>query len=298
MADDNWERVQEIFLAAVGLPEGERSGFLVAACLDDHDLRAEVESLLDADTAPSLKLAEIIQAEACEVVGDSPRPDSRLGPYRLIRKIGRGGMGDVYLAERDDDQFHKRVAIKVVKRGMDTAEILSRFRHERQILANLDHPYIARLLDGGATEDGRPFFVMEYVEGQPISHFCRERELDTASRLRLFLHVAEAVSYAHRNLVVHRDLKPGNILVTGEGMPKLLDFGVAKLLDPERPAGMTLTLGAGGPMVTLEYASPEQVRGLPVTTTSDVYSLGAVLYESWPQGTATPGRPATQARSA
>ena len=214
MPGDNWERVQEIFLAAADLPEAEQSAFLEAACLEDGGLRAEVESLLRADTAPSIKLAAVIQSEAGALLQEAPRPDTRLGAYRLIREIGRGGMGAVYLAERDDSQFHKQVAIKVVKRGMDTVEILRRFRHERQILANLDHPYVARLHDGGATPDGRPFFVMEYVEGQPIGAFCRQPNLDIQARLRLFLRVCEAVSYAHRNLVVHRDLKPGNILVT------------------------------------------------------------------------------------
>src|SRR5262249_40010969 len=145
----------------------------------------------------------------------------RLGAYRLIEELGRGGMGSVYLAERDDDQFRKQVAVKIVKRGMDTREVLSRFRHERQILASLEHPYIARLLDGGTTPDGRPFFVMEKVDGQPIDEYCRDHSLDVESRLRLFLRVCEAVSHAHRALVVHRDLKPGNILVTGEGVPKL-----------------------------------------------------------------------------
>jgi tetratricopeptide (TPR) repeat protein len=203
---------------------------------------------------------------------------ARLGAYRVVREIGRGGMGSVYLAERDDDQFHKLVAIKVVKRGMDTEEVLGRFRHERQILAGLEHAYIARLIDGGTTPDGRPFFVMEKVEGQPVDVYCREHNLNLKSRLRLFVRICEAVSYAHSNLVVHRDLKPGNILVTAEGVPKLLDFGVAKLLDPDADSGLTSTVYGAGPL-TPEYASPEQVRGLPVTTSTDVYALGAILYE-------------------
>src|SRR5262249_42036170 len=163
-------------------------------------------------------------------------------------------------------------------RGMDTEEVLRRFRHERQILAGLEHPYIARLIDGGATADGRPFFVMEKVEGEPVHVYCRSHRLSVESRLRLFLRVCEAVSYSHRALVVHRDLKPGNILVTAEGVPKLLDFGVAKLLDPSADPGLTATVYGIGPL-TPEYASPEQVRGLPVTTTTDVYALGAILYE-------------------
>jgi serine/threonine protein kinase len=193
------------------------------------------------------------------------------------KEIGRGGMGTVYLAIRDDDQYRKRVAIKVVKRGMDSQDALRRFRHERQILANLDHPYIARLLDGGTLADGRPFFVMEYVEGQPIDSYCRQHRLDLRERCRLFQKVCEAVSYAHHSLVVHRDLKPGNIFVTPDGAPKLLDFGVAKLLTDDE-FELSPSAAATQPL-TPEYASPEQVKGLPVTAGTDVYSLGAVFYE-------------------
>jgi serine/threonine protein kinase/tetratricopeptide (TPR) repeat protein len=203
----------------------------------------------------------------------------RLGPYRLIREIGQGGMGTVYLGVRDDDAFQKRVAIKVLKRGMDTESIVRRFRHERQILASLEHPFIASLLDGGSTPDGRPYFAMEYVEGQPIVAYCDRKGLDTAARLGLFRDVCSAVQYAHQNLIVHRDIKPANVLVMAEGTPKLLDFGIAKLLNPEL-AGQTLAPTAPGlQLMTPEYASPEQVRGEPVTTASDVYSLGVLLYE-------------------
>src|SRR5207253_391487 len=198
---------------------------------------------------------------------------SRIGPYKIIREIGRGGMGTVYLAARADD-FEKRVAIKLIKRGMDTDEILSRFRNERQILANLDHPNIARLLDGGTTTDGLPYFVMEYIEGQTIDEYCEARKLATAERLQLFRMVCGAVHYAHQNLVVHRDLKPSNILVTPEGVPKLLDFGIAKILSPT--GGLETTLIHA---LTPEYASPEQLRGQAVSTASDVYSLGVVLYQ-------------------
>ena len=173
-------------------------------------------------------------------------------------------MGAVYLAVRDDDEYRKQVAIKLVKPGMDTDEVLGRFRHERQILANLDHPYIARLLEGGTTSQGRPFFVMDYVEGLPLDVFCRERALSVRARCEVFLKICEAVSHAHRNLVVHRDLKPGNIFVTREGAPKLLDFGVAKLLIAEAGGGFTATVAAQP--LTPEYASPEQVRGLGITT--------------------------------
>ena len=205
--------------------------------------------------------------------------DGRLGPYRLIREIGHGGMGTVYLGVRDDDAFQKRVAIKVLKRGMDTDSIVRRFRHERQILASLEHPFIASLLDGGSTPDGRPYFAMEYVDGQPIVDYCDTNRLDTPARLALFRHVCAAVQYAHQNLVIHRDIKPANVLVMADGTPKLLDFGIAKLLNPEL-GGQTLAPTAPGlQLMTPEYASPEQVRGEAVTTASDVYSLGVLLYE-------------------
>ena len=203
----------------------------------------------------------------------------RLGPYRLIREIGHGGMGTVFLGVRDDDVFQKRVAIKVLKRGMDTDSIVRRFRHERQILASLEHPFIASLLDGGSTPDGRPYFAMEYVEGQPIVDYCDTHRLDTAARLELFRHVCTAVQYAHQNLIIHRDIKPANVLVIAEATPKLLDFGIAKLLNPEL-AGQTLAPTAPGlQLMTPEYASPEQVRGEAVSTATDVYSLGVLLYE-------------------
>ena len=206
--------------------------------------------------------------------------DARIGPYRVIREIGRGGMGTVLLAVRSDDAFQKRVAIKILKRGMDTEAIVRRFRTERQILASLEHPYIAGLLDGGTTPDGLPYFAMEYVEGQPIDEYCHARQLDTSARLQLFRKICAAVQHAHQNLIIHRDIKPTNVLVTADGTPKLLDFGIAKLLNPEL-AGQTLapTLLPGPQLLTPEYASPEQVRGLPVTTAADVYSLGVLLYE-------------------
>jgi len=275
---DSWERVQEIFLAAADLRPSERAAYLDSACRDDAGLRLEVESLLEEDATAEGSLDAAIQTEAANLLEERLLVGARLGAYRVIEEIGRGGMGSVYLAERDDDQYRKRVAIKVVKRGMDTDEVLRRFRHERQILAGLDHPYIARLIDGGTTPDGLPFFVMEKVEGEPIHAYCASQKLDLESRLRLFLRVCEAVSHAHSALVVHRDLKPNNILVTPEGVPKLLDFGVAKLLDPEADPGLTRTIHGSGAL-TPEYASPEQVRGLPVTTASDVYALGAILYE-------------------
>lgn len=209
-------------------------------------------------------------------------PDSvgpRIGPYTLIREIGSGGMGRVFLAVRNDDAFRKRVALKVLKRGMDTDSIVRRFRNERQILASLQHPFIANLLDGGTTPDGLPYFAMEYVEGQRIVDYCESRGLDTTTRIELFRKVCSAVQYAHQNLIIHRDIKPANVLVTLDGMPKLLDFGIAKLLNPELSGETLAPTILGLQMMTPEYASPEQVRGEVVTTATDVYSLGVLLYE-------------------
>ncbi len=225
------------------------------------------EAMLEA--APTLPIANPFDSLAGQ----------RVGPYLLLREIGVGGMGAVYLAERADEEYKKRVAIKIVKRGMDSAEILARFRYERQILASLDHPNIARLIDGGTMAEGMPYFVMEYVEGERIDRYCNAHKLSTRERLQLFRTVCNAIHYAHRNLVVHRDIKPGNILVTADGTVKLLDFGIAKVLDPRfDPDAAARTRTWDRPM-TPAYASPEQVRGQAVTTASDIYSLGVVLYE-------------------
>jgi tetratricopeptide (TPR) repeat protein/predicted Ser/Thr protein kinase len=273
---DSWDRVEGLFFSAVDLPHSEQEQFLDHACFGDTELRAEVESLLQSDRKNGASISAAVETEAALLI-DSPFPGERLGAYRVLREIGRGGMGAVYLAARDDDQYRKNVAIKVVKRGMDTDAVLTRFRYERQILANLDHPYIAHVLDGGSTADGRPFFVMEYVQGRPVTEFSRQAALDVDARCRLFLRICEAVAHAHRNLVIHRDLKPGNILVAADGTPRLLDFGVAKLLGGHVESRGTTLLTEQ--RFTPDYASPEQVRGLPMTTATDVYSLGAVLYE-------------------
>jgi len=282
MSSDDRQRVKELFYAALEREGDERATFLSQACADRPLLRREVESLLAAHQ----------EAEAENFIADSPFEipsdlfaedqaarieGRRIGPYRLIREIGRGGMGDVYLAARADEEYDQQVAIKLVKRGFDTADILRRFRNERQILASLDHPNIAKLLDGGTTEDGQPYLVMEYIEGLPINEYCDTHRLSTLERLKLFRTVCAAVQYAHQNLIIHRDLKPSNILVTIEGAPKLLDFGIAKLLDSTSPSLRTQTMTEWRAM-TPEYASPEQVRGLSVTTASDVYSLGVLLY--------------------
>jgi tetratricopeptide (TPR) repeat protein len=277
MPIENWERIQDLFFAAADLPREEQARFLDEKCGTDSTLRREVDSLLTADPKMGEKVFAAIESEAQSLVQIPTPVGSRLGAYKVVREIGRGGMGTVYLGTRDDELYRKQVAIKLIRHGMDTADVLDRFRHERQILANLDHPYIARLIDGGTAPDGRPFFVMDYVEGKPVDTYCQERGLDIPARCALFLSICEAVSHAHRNLVVHRDLKPGNIFVTDDGTPKLLDFGVAKLLDANAESGSAQTLSVG--LLTPEYASPEQVRGLAVTTSTDVYSLGAIFYE-------------------
>ncbi|MEO5717452.1 MAG: serine/threonine-protein kinase [Chthoniobacterales bacterium] len=277
---EDYIRLQEIFLAAVDLPLGERAAFLKEKCGDDAGLRQEVEALIafDGQTDDFTEQVESAIPENLFANEESePLVGRHFGAYQIVREIGRGGLGTVYLAERADEEYRKEVAIKVVRRGLDTEDILQRFRHERQILAQLDHPNIARLIDGGTTEDGQPYFVMDYVPGATLLEFCAAENLDTDARLRLFRKVCEAVSYAHRNLVIHRDLKPSNILVTKEGTPVLLDFGIAKLLTSDEDA-FTQTIPALRVMTPV-YASPEQVKGDRITTSSDVYSLGVLLYE-------------------
>ncbi len=228
---------------------------------------------------PTASLAEAVTIALSDEEQKELLQESNIGPYKIIRRIGQGGMGAVYLAARDDDQYKRQVAIKLIRRGMDSDFVLRRFRNERQILASLDHPNIARLLDGGTTEDGRPYFVMEYIEGKPITGYADEHRLATAERLKLFVRVCSAIHYAHQNLVIHRDIKPSNILVTADGTPKLLDFGIAKLLNPELAAQTIEATAVAVRLMTPEYASPEQVRGEQITTSSDVYSLGVLLYE-------------------
>jgi serine/threonine protein kinase len=280
MNPERWQQVKTLFHQALERDPLERAAFLAGHCAGDPELRKEIESLLnmhenggDLLETPAGDLgARLLKEQApASMVGE------HVGPYRLLREVGWGGMGTIYEAVRDDDAFRKRVAIKIVRREVASQLVLSRFRHERQILADLDHPHIAALYDGGVTRDGRPYFAMEYVEGQPINEYAVR--LPVRERVALFMRVCEAVQYAHRNLVVHRDLKPGNILVTASGQPKLLDFGIAKLLaQGEGEAGSQLTC-AGDLLLTPDYASPEQVRGGPVTTAVDVYSLGVILYE-------------------
>src|SRR5262245_56732753 len=291
MSPERWQRIEELFGAVVHAPPPERDPFQTQVCKGDEELRREVLSLLARDTAEDFIRDPI--ASAALAFSAKPKDDltgERIGPYRITRLIGRGGMGVVYEAERDDEQFQRQVALKIIKRGMDTDFVRDRFLRERQILASLDHPHIARLFDGGATPDGLPYFVMEFVAGEPITTYCRRRQLSVNEKLKLFLKVCSAVQHAHQKLVVHRDLKPSNILITSPpdgkadgkdgalGLPKLLDFGIAKLLTPDVSQAHTRTETALW-LMTPEYASPEQARGQAVTTTTDVYSLGVVLYE-------------------
>jgi serine/threonine-protein kinase len=267
MTPERWAAAQELFEAALARADVDRQSFVDAAA-DDPELAALVHGMLAADAQEQSgdALVSVVRDAVAEVTATDDAPQ-RLGPYRLVRLLGQGGMGAVYLAERDDDEFLQQVAIKIV-RGLLHTERVRQFRTERQILAWLEHPNIARLVDGGTTAEGMPYLVMEHVEGVPIDRYCDELRLGLDSRLKLFLTVCDAVSHAHRSLIVHRDIKPNNILVTREGVPKLLDFGIARLAldgvaDPSAP---------GPPrMMTPFYASPEVVRGGQVTTSADVY---------------------------
>jgi len=308
IAPDDWERSKELFQAALELDASKRASFLADNCHDD-DLREQVEELLinyqeagsfldepilnpRMSRAPNAGL-EIPSEQAChlhpEPVGllttatsleaKDPMVGRHLGAYKIVRRIGQGGMAVVFLAVRADDEYQKEVAIKLVQPGLDTHEQLSRFRNERQTLADLDHPNIVKLLDGGSTADGSPFLVMDYVEGSPIDDYCDQHKRPIDERLQLFSKVCEAVQYAHQQGIIHRDLKPGNIFVTADGTPKLLDFGIAKMLNPEPSSQMLLSTQTGARCMTPAYASPEQMRRKPVTSATDIYSLGVVLYE-------------------
>jgi serine/threonine protein kinase/tetratricopeptide (TPR) repeat protein len=317
MTPQQWDRLKEVFDSALQREPAARSRFLREACADDESLLRELESLVaDVNAAESFLETRATAGDEPATVDDRAPVDRsladharaataarhgnavgqrRVGPYRLIRQIGRGGMADVHLAARADGLYRKPVAMKLVRVGISSPEILSRFRHERQTLAVLDHPNIVKLLDGGTTDEGLPYLVMDYVEGVPIDEYCDSRRHSITQRLELFRIVCAAVHYAHQNLIVHRDLKPSNILVTADGTPKLLDFGIAKLLRPELLAETTSYTRSEMRLLTPAYASPEQFRGAPITTASDVYSLGVLLYRlltghlPYPLAMRTPG---------
>jgi eukaryotic-like serine/threonine-protein kinase len=278
---DRWRRIEELFAAAVELEPDQRAELLNRECAGDTALLKQVEALVVSEQEAGSFIDHAIgeAARRLDLHQAQPVVGQRIGAYEVVREIGHGGMGAVYLAHRADDEYQKLVAIKLVRGGPVNSEVLRRFRSERQILANLDHPNIARLLDGGTTDFGAPYVVMDYVEGAPVDEYCDGNSLSIEDRLRLFRKICAAVQYAHQNLVVHRDIKPGNILVTAEGEPKLLDFGIAKLLKSDEPFATVGETRAGLTAMTPEYASPEQVRSEAITTASDVYSLGVVLYE-------------------
>ncbi len=289
MTPERWQQVKEIFNAALDRSVDQRETFLDEACGGDLSLRQQLERLINSHEqagdfieAPAAASQDSLLTDEAVTLQPDPMIGRQIGAYRLVREIGRGGMGAVYLAVRADQEFRQRVAIKLVKRGMDTDFVIRRFRNERQILAALNHPNIARLLDGGTTDDGLPYFVMEYIEGSPIHRYCDTLRLSVAERLGLFRQVCAAVAYAHEQKVIHRDIKPGNILVAEDGttkLPKLLDFGIAKILDPDLAADTLDPTVTAMRLMTPDYASPEQARGEQVTDATDQYSLGVLLYE-------------------
>ena len=297
MTPERWEQVKEILGKALELHSPDRESYLETACGSDPIVQREVQRLLIAEESAGTGFLNLPAMPTRLEIDDLP-PDSmigrRVGAYQTAELIGVGGMGEVYRAFRADDQYRKQVALKLVRAGQDSQFVFSRFKNERQILASLDHPNIARLLDGGTTEEGAPYFVMELIEGQPLGQYCDAHKLRINDRLKLFLQVCSAVQFAHQRLVVHRDIKPSNILVTADGTPKLLDFGVSKILDPDMVDGQADPTLTGFRALTPAYASPEQIKGEPITTASDVYSLGVVLYElltgrsRYPVSTRTP----------
>ena len=283
MTPERWQQMKEVLATALDLAPAERTAYLDKRCAGDGSLRDDVDRMLldEQRLSPQFLESTSVAEAAVSVLREEKNPwiGRRVGAYQIAEEIGAGGMGEVYRAFRADDQYRKEVALKLIRSGQDSGSVIARFKNERQILAGLEHPNVARLMDGGTTEDGLPYLVMELIEGQPINEYCQSQKLSISERLTLFLEVCAAVQYAHQRLIIHRDIKPGNILVTADGVPKLLDFGIAKILDAQNgldQAGSTLTMFR---VLTPQYASPEQVKGEPITTASDVYSLGVVLYE-------------------
>lgn len=280
MKSSRWDRIEELFEEALPRSTAQRADYLAHVCGNDHGLRAELEAMLAAETpARALHIERMAPRDASAEPAADPTVGTSLGPWRVIRELGRGGMGTVYLAERADGLYWQQVALKVASPVPARPGTLERFRTEQQVLARLGHPNIARLLDGGLAPDRRPYFVMELIDGAPITQWCTSHELSIVERLRLFRVVCDAVQHAHEALVVHRDLKPANIFVSSAGEVKLLDFGIAKLLDPELFGRAESATRTGEAVMTPEYAAPEQILGGPITTATDVYALGVVLYE-------------------
>jgi serine/threonine protein kinase len=281
MKTDRWNLIEEIFQGALERPPADRHNFVSGACGDDSELRHEVESLLANESDAGTVLDFVVARDLRRMMEDtvSSEVGLRLGPYRLVRELDSGGMGVVYLGVRADDQYFQIVAIKLIRKGLETPLLVQRFRAERQILASLSHPNIGTILDGGETPDGRPYIVMEYVEGRPITLASENSGQSTRQRVDLFRSVCSAVHYAHQKLVIHRDIKPSNVLVTPDGVVKLIDFGVSKPVQPElMPLLFPETLD-GQRLLTPDYASPEQLEGKELTTATDIYSLGVLLFE-------------------
>ncbi len=278
MTPERWRQVKELLAPALEMDARQRSAYLDQVCDQDSSLRRELDSLVAAAENAAPDILDHGVFPGTELLPPDSWVGHRVGSYKIVEKIGAGGMGEVYRAFRADDEYRQQVAVKLVRSGDRSGLIVSRFKNERQILATLDHPNIARLLDGGTTDNGLPYFIMELIEGQPIDKFCEEKGLSVQQRLELFLQVCSAVQYAHRHLIIHRDIKPGNILVTADGVPKLLDFGIAKILDSSAVDNVTPTVTVFQ-VLTPTYASPEQIKGQNITTATDVYSLGVVLYE-------------------
>ncbi|MEP7242667.1 MAG: serine/threonine-protein kinase, partial [Gammaproteobacteria bacterium] len=284
MDAQRWRRISGAFDQLCDVPVGERPALLDQCCGNDDELRREVSSLLEADAAGNTfdeHLPQLRIAVAADGARDSEAPPvgANIGSWRILRELGRGGMGVVMLAERIDGQFEQRVALKLVKRGMDSEAVLARFLRERQILARLSHPNIARLLDGGLSNDGRPYFVMEYVEGAPLAHYCTTHSLGLRARIECVLQICAALQFAHRQLVVHLDIKPSNVLVNEAGEAKLLDFGIARLLGETANTLSIHTRTQAQRPLTAGYASPEQLLGEPVSTATDIHGIGCLLYE-------------------
>jgi serine/threonine protein kinase len=281
MKSNRWSLIEEIFQGALDRPAAERKQYLAEACGNDPELLREVESLLANDVDAEIVLHSLVADNVKQMTESSIASDlgSQVGPYLLVRELDSGGMGVVYLAVRSDDQYFQIVAIKMIRKGLETAELVQRFRVERQILATLNHPNIGAILDGGETKDGRPFIVMEYVEGQPITLASEGRALSIRQRIELFRSLCSAVHYAHQKLIIHRDIKPSNVMVTPEGVVKLIDFGTSKPLEPQTVLSDGNPTQSGFHLMTPDYASPEQVQGKQLTTATDIYSLGVLLFE-------------------